>query len=199
MLSRAIPAAHRCGRDLNRRQTKSFRLQPAGPQDSISAVAGVGQPPESKTHRLRSLSHGRGIGRLFGNGICPVIGGSSADACALSGKERELALPSGLANPAPPQLLNKSEAVKQHAHDISPLSPQRLLLLAFVLCKFIPKLCKFLAISSEKVGYEHRSARFLRRLTRYRRTAEDFTVINKSNFFDNRAMVRCEVDCLWQR
>jgi hypothetical protein len=30
----------------------------------------------------RSWTHGRGIGRLFGNGICPVIGGSLADASA---------------------------------------------------------------------------------------------------------------------
>jgi hypothetical protein len=30
----------------------------------------------------------------------------------------------------------------------------------------------------------------------YRRIAEEFTVITKSNFFDIRAMVRCEVDCL---
>jgi hypothetical protein len=37
-----------------------------------------------------SLSYGRGIGRFFGNGICPVIGGSSvpADACAFSARLR---------------------------------------------------------------------------------------------------------------
>src|SRR5260370_40101921 len=34
------------GRDLNRRLTKSFRLPPASPQDSFSAVAGAGQPSE---------------------------------------------------------------------------------------------------------------------------------------------------------
>jgi hypothetical protein len=30
----------------------------------------------------RTYNHGRGIGRFFGNGICPVIGGSMADARA---------------------------------------------------------------------------------------------------------------------
>jgi len=41
-----------------------------------------------------SLSYGRGIGRFFGNGICPVIGGSSvpADACAFSARLRIAAL-----------------------------------------------------------------------------------------------------------
>ena len=32
--------------------------------------------------RGAAWSHGRGIGRFFGNGICPVIGGSLADASA---------------------------------------------------------------------------------------------------------------------
>jgi hypothetical protein len=44
----------------------------------------------AKMHQRASLSHGRGIGRLFGNGICPVIGGSSvpADACAYCARLR---------------------------------------------------------------------------------------------------------------
>jgi hypothetical protein len=42
-----IPSRGLRGRDLNRRLTKSFRLPPASPQDSFSAVAGVpGQPSE---------------------------------------------------------------------------------------------------------------------------------------------------------
>jgi hypothetical protein len=39
-------------------------------------------------HQRRSCSHRRGIGRLFGNGICPVIGGSSAAASAFSARLR---------------------------------------------------------------------------------------------------------------
>jgi hypothetical protein len=42
-----------------------------------------GQPPEAKRASALPLSHRRGIGRLFGKGICPMIGSSSvpADAC----------------------------------------------------------------------------------------------------------------------
>jgi hypothetical protein len=44
-------AAHRHGRDPNRRLTKSFRLPPASPQDSFSAVDGVRGAIEAETYQ----------------------------------------------------------------------------------------------------------------------------------------------------
>ena len=47
------------------------------------------EPPNSKL-TAGFVSHRRGIGRLFGNGICPPIGGSFAlaDACAFGARFR---------------------------------------------------------------------------------------------------------------
>jgi hypothetical protein len=62
--SRATPAARRRGQDLNRRLTKSFRLPPAGPQDSFSAVAGVQWP----SRRINSV-----VGIIDGDRRCSSI------------------------------------------------------------------------------------------------------------------------------
>jgi hypothetical protein len=63
-----------------------FQRPATKPERDFISLVGHVQPPDPKRTNGVPWSHGRGIGRLFGKGICPVIGRSlvPTDACALN-------------------------------------------------------------------------------------------------------------------